>query len=53
MSAVRSTSLSSTNASSQAGSIGVGFSIPSNIVKRITDELIQNGEATHGLRKSR
>ncbi|WP_431801227.1 trypsin-like peptidase domain-containing protein [Microbacterium sp. bgisy203] len=42
-------STGSTNASSQAGSIGVGFSIPSNIVKRITDELIQNGEATHGL----
>jgi putative serine protease PepD len=37
------------SSSSQAGSIGVGFSIPSNIVKRITDELIDNGEATHGL----
>ena len=33
----------------QSGSIGVGFSIPSDIVKRITDELIDNGVATHGL----
>jgi putative serine protease PepD len=32
-----------------SGSIGVGFSIPSDIVQRITDELIENGEATHGL----
>lgn len=37
------------SSSSQAGSIGVGFSIPSNIVQRITDELIDTGEATHGL----
>jgi putative serine protease PepD len=35
--------------SSEAGSIGVGFSIPSNIAKRITDEIIADGEATHGL----
>ena len=33
----------------QSGSIGVGFSIPSDIVKRITDDLIANGVATHGL----
>ncbi len=37
------------SSSSQAGSIGVGFSIPSNVVKRITDELIDTGAATHGL----
>jgi putative serine protease PepD len=35
--------------SSEAGSIGVGFSIPSNIVKRVTDDLIQDGSASHGL----
>jgi len=34
---------------SGSGSIGVGFSIPSDIVQRITDELISDGEATHGL----
>lgn len=33
----------------QSGSIGVGFSIPSNIVKRITDQLMADGKATHGL----
>ncbi len=32
-----------------AGNIGVGFAIPSNIAKRIADELIANGAATHGL----
>lgn len=30
------------------GSIGVGFSIPSNLVKRIVDELMDVGEASHG-----
>ena len=34
---------------SEAGSIGVGFSIPSNIVQRVTDEIIESGAATHGL----
>jgi putative serine protease PepD len=33
----------------EAGSIGVGFSIPSNIVQRVTDEIIETGSATHGL----
>jgi len=37
------------SSSDGSGSIGVGFSIPSDIVKRITDEIIENGEATHGL----
>ncbi|WP_022886253.1 trypsin-like peptidase domain-containing protein [Glaciibacter superstes] len=32
-----------------AGSIGVGFAIPSNLAKRVSDELIANGKATHGL----
>jgi putative serine protease PepD len=31
-----------------SGNIGVGFAIPSNYVKRITTEIIQNGKATHG-----
>jgi len=35
--------------SSSAGSIGVGFSIPSNVAERISSELIANGEASHGL----
>ncbi|KRA23751.1 serine protease [Microbacterium sp. Root61] len=35
--------------STEAGSIGVGFSIPSDIVKRVSDEIIADGAATHGL----
>lgn len=31
-----------------SGSIGVGFSIPSNYVKRIANELINKGVASHG-----
>ncbi|MDU0326850.1 trypsin-like peptidase domain-containing protein [Microbacterium sp. KSW2-21] len=33
----------------QSGNIGVGFSIPSDIAKRISTEIIDNGSATHGL----
>jgi putative serine protease PepD len=35
--------------SGQAGSIGVGFSIPSTVVERVANEIIDNGEASHGL----
>jgi putative serine protease PepD len=31
-----------------AGSIGVGFAIPSDYVKRVIAEIVANGEATHG-----
>ncbi len=41
--------IASAGGGSAAGSIGVGFSIPSNIVQRITDEIIADGVATHGL----
>lgn len=34
---------------SQAGSIGVGFSIPSNIAKRVAAELMKHGVASHAL----
>lgn len=34
---------------SGAGSIGVGFAIPSSVVQWVTDELIASGEAVHGL----
>ncbi|MFB2584225.1 S1C family serine protease [Herbiconiux liukaitaii] len=37
------------SSSGTAGSIGVGFSIPSNLVKRVSDEIIANGSASHGL----
>lgn len=39
---------SSSSSSSSSGSIGVGFAIPSNVVKRISDQLISTGKATHG-----
>ena len=35
--------------SSQAGSIGVGFALPSNLAKRVSEEIIATGTATHGL----
>lgn len=34
---------------SASGSIGVGFAIPSNLAERVANEIIENGEATHGL----
>ena len=35
--------------SSQAGSIGVGFAIPSNVGKRVSEQIIKNGKVSHGL----
>lgn len=35
--------------SGQSGSIGVGFAIPSNIAKRIANEIIKTGSASHAL----
>ncbi|MEY4390651.1 MAG: hypothetical protein RLZZ400_394 [Actinomycetota bacterium] len=35
--------------SSQSGSIGVGFAIPSNVAKRISADLQKSGAASHGL----
>ncbi|WIB78432.1 trypsin-like peptidase domain-containing protein [Curtobacterium sp. MCPF17_002] len=40
---------SSSDSTSQSGSIGVGFSIPANLVKRVANEIKDNGSATHGL----
>ncbi|MEY2677136.1 MAG: hypothetical protein RL510_1156 [Actinomycetota bacterium] len=39
----------SSAAGGQSGSIGVGFSIPSNVAKRISAELIEKGSASHAL----
>lgn len=41
--------IASAGGTSNAGSIGVGFAIPSNIAKRIAGEIIKNGSASHGL----
>lgn len=35
--------------SEESGSIGVGFAIPSNVAKRVSEEIIENGAASHGL----
>jgi putative serine protease PepD len=40
---------SSSSGSSASGSIGVGFAIPANLAKRVANEIIANGKATHGL----
>ena len=37
------------SASTTAGNIGVGFSIPANLAKRVSDEIIETGSASHGL----
>lgn len=42
-------SAGSSTGSGQAGSIGVGFSIPSSVAERVANEIIENGSATHGL----
>lgn len=47
--AIASTDSSSSSSSGQSGSIGVGFAIPANLAKRVANELIKNGSATHGL----
>ncbi len=41
-------SIASTASSTQtAGSIGIGFAIPANLVKRVSDEIIKNGKVEH------
>lgn len=41
-------SIASTSSSSDtAGSIGIGFAIPSNLVKRVASEIISDGSAKH------
>lgn len=41
--------LSAGGTSADAGNIGVGFAVPSNLAERIANEIIENGSATHGL----
>ncbi|MFK4098708.1 trypsin-like peptidase domain-containing protein [Streptomyces sp. NPDC019531] len=46
-SAIRSADEGSGSESGQAGSIGLGFAIPVNQAKRVAEELINTGKATH------
>ena len=41
--------IASAGNSTASGNIGVGFAIPSNVAKRIADEIIAGGQASHGL----
>jgi putative serine protease PepD len=41
--------LSAGGSSTEAGNIGVGFAVPSNLAERIANEIIDNGSASHGL----
>ncbi len=40
---------SSSSSSAQSGNIGVGFAIPSNVAKRIGEEIMKTGKASHAL----
>ncbi|WP_254678106.1 S1C family serine protease [Agrococcus sp. SGAir0287] len=42
-------SMGSSDSSSQAGSIGIGFAIEGSLVQRVVDEIVATGTATHGL----
>ncbi|MEV5877687.1 trypsin-like peptidase domain-containing protein [Streptomyces sp. NPDC052101] len=46
-SAIRSADSGDDSTSGQAGSIGLGFAIPVNQAKRVAEELINDGHATH------
>ncbi|WP_353810323.1 S1C family serine protease [Agromyces sp. SYSU T00194] len=41
--------LSTGSSSSEAGNIGVGFAVPSNLAQRIANEIMEDGTASHGL----
>lgn len=41
--------IASSGGSEEGGSIGIGFAIPSNIAQRVSEEIIADGAATHGL----
>ena len=44
---INSSIASTASSSGTAGSIGIGFAIPSNLVKRVTNEIIDNGTVKH------
>lgn len=41
--------IASSGDSEEGGSIGIGFAIPSNIAQRVSEEIIADGAASHGL----
>jgi putative serine protease PepD len=41
--------IASSGSSEESGSIGIGFAIPANIAQRVSEEIIADGAASHGL----
>ncbi|MBM6700285.1 trypsin-like peptidase domain-containing protein [Bifidobacterium pullorum subsp. saeculare] len=44
---INSSIATASGSSSSAGSIGIGFAIPSNLVKRVADEIVKDGKVQH------
>ncbi|NMM94704.1 S1C family serine protease [Bifidobacterium oedipodis] len=44
---INSSIASTASSSSSAGSIGIGFAIPSNLVKRVAEEIVKDGSVKH------
>ena len=44
---INSSIASTASSSSSAGSIGIGFAIPSNLIKRVANEIMSNGKVAH------
>ncbi|MCH9275699.1 trypsin-like peptidase domain-containing protein [Bifidobacterium amazonense] len=44
---INSSIASTASSSESAGSIGIGFAIPANLVKRVANEIIKSGSVTH------
>ncbi|MCZ4459385.1 S1C family serine protease [Bifidobacterium breve] len=44
---INSSIASTATSSDSAGSLGIGFAIPSNLVKRVADEIIKDGSVKH------
>ncbi|WEV63982.1 trypsin-like peptidase domain-containing protein [Bifidobacterium sp. ESL0732] len=46
---INSSIASASSSSGQSGSIGIGFAIPSNLVKRVADQIVSNGSVQHAM----
>ncbi|WEV52909.1 trypsin-like peptidase domain-containing protein [Bifidobacterium sp. ESL0704] len=46
---INSSIASASSSSGQSGSIGIGFAIPSNLVKRVADEIVEKGSVQHAM----
>ncbi|KFI45970.1 putative serine protease PepD [Bifidobacterium bohemicum] len=46
---INSSIASASSSGGQSGSIGIGFAIPSNLVKRISNEILENGSVKHAV----